>query len=675
VNHTTTWIFEAKDNVSQPLHTAQENVRRATEGMHNTWKDFISSVKEGWDKLATSMRPIDWQAASQGFLNITQKFSEAAQVGADYEKSLLDVAAITGITGDDLDKLGGKARNLAKEFGGTATDNLATFQTILSRLGPQIGESDEALAKMGSYANTLAKTMGGDVVGATDALTTSMLQFKVNLDDPIAAAGEMERMMNVMAAGAKEGAAEVPQIAQALVQAGGAAKLSNVSFEETNAALQALAQSGKYGAEAGVGLRNVLIKMNAPSALSKEATNMLAAYGVNMQKVSDTTMPFAERLKELQKIGQNTDVLAAVFGAENIQAAQGLINTAQAQAELTEQISGTNVATEQATIVMSGWSEWMSRCKAWLDDLKIGSFSFTKVLGVVGDSLGGVISTLGDMGSAYSGLAPVVKALGGWLKQTVIVQKLMVVWTKAATAVQWLWNAALSANPIGIIIVAIGALVAGIIYLANKVSGWGEAWKHTWEGAKLLFQGFSASIETVWLTMVNSLMIGLNKIKEGWYEFKNAVGLGDENENNKMLAQINEDTENRKKAIADSAKVAYEANLAAKEEFTKAGQSLSWNKEKKEATEAPKAGNLSASSAIGVGANPIPITPTKGGKDAGKDGTMSIGGSGGGSKTITINITMNNTFPIDKTIGSKENAANGVISKINDRMRDALVTL
>lgn len=675
MNHTTTWIFEAKDNVSQPLYTAQENVRRATEGMHNTWKDFISSMKEGWDKLATSMRPIDWQAASQGFLNITQKFSEAAQVGADYEKSLLDVAAITGITGDDLDKLGGKARNLAKEFGGTATDNLATFQTILSRLGPQIGESDEALAKMGSYANTLAKTMGGDVVGATDALTTSMLQFKVNLDDPIAAAGEMERMMNVMAAGAKEGAAEVPQIAQALVQAGGAAKLSNVSFEETNAALQALAQSGKYGAEAGVGLRNVLIKMNAPSALSKEATNMLAAYGVNMQKVSDTTVPFAERLKELQKIGQNTDVLAAVFGAENIQAAQGLINTAQAQAELTEQISGTNVATEQATIVMSGWSEWMGRCKAWLDDLKIGSFSFTKVLGVVGDSLGGVISTLGDMGSAYSGLAPVVKALGGWLKQTVVVQKLMVVWTKAATSVQWLWNAALSANPIGIIIVAIGALVAGIIYLANKVSGWGEAWKHTWEGAKLLFQGFSASIETVWLTMVNSLMIGLNKIKEGWYEFKNAVGLGDENENNKMLAQINEDTENRKKAITDSAKVAYEANLAAKEEFTKAGQSLTWNKEKKEATEAPKAGNLSASSAIGGGANPTPITPTKGGKDGGKDGTMSVGGSGGGSKTITINITMNNTFPIDKTIGSKENAANGVISKINDRMRDALVTL
>ena len=666
MNHTTTWTFEANDNISGTLHTAQENVRRATEGM-----------RESWQTLVTSLRPIDWQAATEGFQRLTGLFSASAQVGADYEKSLLDVAAITGITGDDLDKLGDKARNLAKEFGGTASDNLSTFQTILSRLGPQIGESDEALAKMGSYANTLAKTMGGDVVGATDALTTSMLQFKVDLQNPIAAAGEMERMMNVMAAGAKEGAAEVPQIAQALVQAGGAAKLSNVSFEETNAALQALAQSGKYGAEAGVGLRNVLIKMNAPSALSKEATNMLAAYGVNMQKVSDTTVPFAERLKELQKIGQNTDALAAVFGAENIQAAQGLINTADAQAELTQQISGTNVATEQASIVMSGWSEWLGRCKAWLDDLKIGSFSFTKVLGVVGDSLGGVVSVLGDMGSAYSGFAPVLKGVGTWLRQTVVAQKLLVVWTKVVTAVQWLWNAAMTANPIGIIIVAIGALVAGIVWLANKVSGWGEAWKHTWEGAKLLFRGFIAYIEMGWTTLINGLMIGLNKIKEGWYRFKNAVGLGDETENNKMLAQINEDTEKRKQAIIDSAKKVQETTLAAKEEFIKAGKSLKWNKEeeKKENTESPKAGNLSASSAIGGGASSNPITPTKGSKEAGKEGTMSVAGSGGSSKTITINITMNNSFPIDKTIGSKENAANGVISKINDRMRDALVTL
>ena len=128
MNHTTTWTFEANDNVSETLHEAQANVQRATEGMRQSWQSLVSNL-----------RPIDWQAATEGFQRLTGLFSASAQVGADYEKALLDVAAITGITGDDLDNLGDKARNLAKEFGGSASDNLATFQTILSRLGPQIG--------------------------------------------------------------------------------------------------------------------------------------------------------------------------------------------------------------------------------------------------------------------------------------------------------------------------------------------------------------------------------------------------------------------------------------------------------------------------------------------------------------------------------------------------------
>jgi tape measure domain-containing protein len=52
--------------------------------------------------------------------------------------------------------------------------------------------------------------------------------------------------------------------------------------------------------------------------------------------------------------------------------------------------------------------------------------------------------------------------------------------TKAWAATQWLLNAAMSANPIGIVIVAIGALVAGVIY----------AWTH--------FKGFRDVVITVW---------------------------------------------------------------------------------------------------------------------------------------------------------------------------------
>ncbi|MET4780805.1 phage tail length tape measure family protein [Glaciihabitans sp. UYNi722] len=46
-----------------------------------------------------------------------------------------------------------------------------------------------------------------------------------------------------------------------------------------------------------------------------------------------------------------------------------------------------------------------------------------------------------------------------------------------ATAAQWLWNAAMDANPIGIIIVAIGALVAGIIWVATQTTFFQDTWK------------------------------------------------------------------------------------------------------------------------------------------------------------------------------------------------------
>jgi SLT domain-containing protein len=49
-----------------------------------------------------------------------------------------------------------------------------------------------------------------------------------------------------------------------------------------------------------------------------------------------------------------------------------------------------------------------------------------------------------------------------------------------ATAAQWLWNAAMSANPIGLVIIAIAALVAAIVFIALKTTWFQTAWKATW---------------------------------------------------------------------------------------------------------------------------------------------------------------------------------------------------
>jgi tape measure domain-containing protein len=45
-----------------------------------------------------------------------------------------------------------------------------------------------------------------------------------------------------------------------------------------------------------------------------------------------------------------------------------------------------------------------------------------------------------------------------------------------ATAAQWLWNAAMTANPIGIVIVLVAALVAAIIWVATQTTFFQDAW-------------------------------------------------------------------------------------------------------------------------------------------------------------------------------------------------------
>lgn len=376
--------------------------------------------------------------------------------------------------------------------------------------------------------------------------------------------------------------------------------------------------------------------------------------------------------------------MAAVFGAENVQSAQTLINSAQWQEELTEKITGTNVAYEQAGIVMSGWGERMNRIKVLIDDFKIAGFDVAKVAAVVGSGLGNFVSIAGDVGAAYSGLAPVIKSTAIWFKATAVGQQLASLWAGIMTAKQWLLNAAMSANPIGIVIVAIGALIAIGAILVSKVGGWGKAWQHTWNGAKLLFQGFVMGIQLYWNTAINGLMIGLNKIKEGWYKFKNAVGIGNEGENNSALAQIKADTEARKKAIVDGAKQLITVSKKAGNEFQKAGQSLYIKDDKKDkkvkkgghSTETPTI--VDANTFLGGGGTidnkgSKKDKKGKGGKKGGSsessDG-LSMSGSKG-NRTMNVAVTINNHF----SGNSRNNAADRIVGQITDRLRDGLVAL
>lgn len=72
-------------------------------------------------------------------------------------------------------------------------------------------------------------------------------------------------------------------------------------------------------------------------------------------------------------------------------------------------------------------------------------------------------------------------------KKAILAIKEFEILTKLATAAQWLFNAALSANPIGLVIIGLVALIAGLTYLWTTSKGFRNFWISMWEAVKEAF--------------------------------------------------------------------------------------------------------------------------------------------------------------------------------------------
>jgi hypothetical protein len=88
---------------------------------------------------------------------------------------------------------------------------------------------------------------------------------------------------------------------------------------------------------------------------------------------------------------------------------------------------------------------------------------------------------VGDLGSGlFNFLVPSLKSAVGWLGQTRVGQLAAAGAMKVATAAQWLWNIAMSANPIMIVVLAVIALVAIIVIIATKTDWFQKLWHAIW---------------------------------------------------------------------------------------------------------------------------------------------------------------------------------------------------
>lgn len=96
--------------------------------------------------------------------------------------------------------------------------------------------------------------------------------------------------------------------------------------------------------------------------------------------------------------------------------------------------------------------------------------------------------------------------------------------TGIATAAQWLWNAAFAASGIGLIILAVAALVAGIIYLATQTQFFQKLWEVVWNAVKVAFKAVMDFVIMYYTTAFNLLKTALTSVKNFFIgAFKGAI--------------------------------------------------------------------------------------------------------------------------------------------------------
>lgn len=490
------------NTVNQTINSVSADITENITEVNTSIQSVNTVIGQTTNNINNKLENINFGAIVDKARNLSEAFKSLSGPGTGFEQSMADLSSITGIVGKDLDALGEVARKTGKSSGLGAAGAADAFALLASQIQvDKIGM--EGLKTLQKETITLAQAAGMGMSDAATAMAATINQFGLE-------ATEANRVINVLAAGSKYGAAEINDLAQSFKVTGAVASAAGLSVEQTAGAIEVLSKNNLKGAEAGTALRNILVKMQTTLGIDMGKTGLSTALDALKPKLNDVTF------------------LAKTFGAENLAAAQFLITNAAAVDEMTTAVTGTNVAQEQAAIRTNTTGEQMKRMQATIDDLKIGFFNITggmtAYIAAIGDSAVIVAQMIPLFSAVKSGLMLVATANGRVAIATTakaVVEKASIAVTWAMTAAQTALNAVMSANPVALIVIAIAALVAGVIAAYKNFDGFRRVVDAVWEGIKKL-----ASV--IWDGLVKAFEKVSSVLTPIWGKLKALLGIQDE---------------------------------------------------------------------------------------------------------------------------------------------------
>ena len=325
-------------------------------------------------------------------------FKSAVDDAAKFELQLDKVAAKGGYTAQEMDTLKNAAFDIGSKFGVSGTQAAEGLE-ILAAAGLNAKDSISTLPSVLGLAKSESVSMDVAATKITDTLSIMGLGFE-----------QAGRGSDVLTKAANLSNTSAVGVADSIKYAGGIAKASGYSFEQTAAMIDVLANSGLKGEQAGTGLRSVLTSLKDPSSTASK----------ELDKLGISTRDVGEVMDALKSKGKDANAAILGFGQEGAPAVYAFMDQGSAKIKnFTAELQKAGGASKETSDTMAANFEGAkTRLSATFDNLQIKLG--TPILKPLTDSSNQLSEQLqrlladGTIDKVGQSLADVFKAGGEW---------------------------------------------------------------------------------------------------------------------------------------------------------------------------------------------------------------------------------------------------------------------
>lgn len=187
----------------------------------------------------------------------------AIKIGSDFESGMSKVAAISGASGQELEKLTEKAKEMGSTTKFSATESAAAFEYMA-----MAGWKTEDMLNGIEGIMSLAAASGEDLATTSDIVTDALTAFGMKASD----AGHFS---DVLAQASSNANTNVGMMGETFKYVAPVAGALGYTAEDTALAIGLMANAGIKGSSAGTALRSMMSRLTKPTKEVQSAMNRL----------------------------------------------------------------------------------------------------------------------------------------------------------------------------------------------------------------------------------------------------------------------------------------------------------------------------------------------------------------------------------------------------------------